>query len=137
MIVDNEFKVYILSIMITLTILSNLCNLIAILNRKRKKICRMYFFLLNLLFADVLTAFLTLLPELMETIAKTGFDQYNSYCKAVKCLQMFAPYLRLVQFLPCLVLFNGKTFVVITKLQCSLQLCHFKIIDEFEIILFE
>ncbi|CAB4065607.1 AVPR1A [Lepeophtheirus salmonis] len=54
---------------------------------------RMYFFILHLSIADVLTAFLTLLPELIWTYTSPNFYGGAFLCKAVKFGQMIGPYL--------------------------------------------
>jgi hypothetical protein len=53
----------------------------------------MYFFILHLSIADVLTAFLTLLPELVWTFTYPRFYGGNLVCKAVKYAQVLGPYL--------------------------------------------
>ena len=63
---------------------------------------RMYFFLLHLALADVLSAPLTLLPELLttmgllDTAAGAGYDGpwADLACRAMRFLQMLPPYLR-------------------------------------------
>ena len=58
------------------------------------KMTRMYYFMLHLSVADVLTAILTLLSELIWTVTAPNFYGGNVVCKAVKVLQMVGPYLR-------------------------------------------
>ena len=53
----------------------------------------MYFFILHLSIADILTAFLTLFPELIWTFTYPKFYGGNFLCKAVKYLQSVGPYL--------------------------------------------
>jgi arginine vasopressin receptor 1A len=53
----------------------------------------MYFFILHLSIADILTAFFTLLPEMIWTITFPQFYGGNVMCKAVKYGQALAPYL--------------------------------------------
>ncbi len=60
---------------------------------------RMYFFLFHLSVADAMTAPLTLLPELLWTLASPNNHQEESgwndaLCKFTKYVQMLAPYLR-------------------------------------------
>jgi arginine vasopressin receptor 1A len=47
---------------------SNGCSIVAIASRKQK-LTRMYFFLLHLSIADILTAFSSLLPELVNSFS--------------------------------------------------------------------
>ena len=55
----------------------------------------MYYFLLHLSVADVLTAFLTLLPELLRTVlGDAAFPAGDALCRAVKFAQLLAPCLR-------------------------------------------
>eukprot|EP00095_Tigriopus_kingsejongensis_P005316 maker-scaffold123_size333416-snap-gene-0.10 protein:Tk05316 transcript:maker-scaffold123_size333416-snap-gene-0.10-mRNA-1 annotation:"vasopressin v1a" len=84
-------KTLFLGVFIIAIVVSNVCSVIAIL-RRRPKINRMYFFLLNLSVADMLNAFLTLLPEFIWSLAIFP-SPGNIECKIVKYLQMFAPYL--------------------------------------------
>ena len=55
---------------------------------------RTYFYMLHLSIADITTAFLTLLPELIWTITAPNFYGGNLVCKTVKFMQMVGPYLR-------------------------------------------
>ena len=85
-------KLLSLSVLLTLTLVSNACSAAAIA-RSRRKISRMYYFLLQLSVADALTALLTLAPELVmawEEAAPTS----EVACRGTKYLQMLAPYLR-------------------------------------------
>ena len=58
---------------------------------------RTYFYMLHLSIADIITAFLTLLPELIWTITAPDFYGGNVVCKTVKFMQMVGPYLRYYQ----------------------------------------
>ena len=91
----QNVKVVVLTTMILLTVISNFCSILAIVWRKRK-ISRMYYFLLHVSVADMLTAFLTLLPELINSVATPEIFATSLGCKTVKFLQMVAPYLRFV-----------------------------------------
>ena len=53
----------------------------------------MYFFILHLSIADILTSFFTLLPELIWTFTFPKFYGGNFVCKAVKYGQSLGPYL--------------------------------------------
>lgn len=87
-----KFKSWFLALFFIAIVLSNLVSVIAIF-RRRPKITRMYFFLLHLSLADMLNAFLTLLPEFVWSLAiDTNLGDVG--CKVIKYLQMFAPYLR-------------------------------------------
>ena len=57
------------------------------------KMTRMYYFILHLSLADLLTAFFTLLPELCWTFTWPNFYGGGALCKIVKYLQMIGPYL--------------------------------------------
>ena len=54
----------------------------------------MYFFLLHLFIADIIVAFSSLLPEII-ILSVTGkhFAGGNWFCKLIKYIQMFGPYL--------------------------------------------
>ena len=54
---------------------------------------RMYYFIIHLSIADLLTALLTLLPEIVWT-ATIDFYGGNVVCKLTKFAQMIGPYLR-------------------------------------------
>ncbi|TRY80117.1 hypothetical protein TCAL_14821 [Tigriopus californicus] len=97
---DNP-KIYVLSSIILLTLLGNGYVFFSIVSRARKtaysyngKMTRMYYFMLHLSSADILTALLTLLSELIWTFTSPHFYGGNLVCKAVKFLQMIGPYLR-------------------------------------------
>lgn len=97
---DNP-KIYVLSSIILLTLLGNGYVFFSIVSRARKtaysyngKMTRMYYFMLHLSSADILTALLTLLSELIWTFTSPDFYGGNVVCKAVKFLQMIGPYLR-------------------------------------------
>ena len=53
----------------------------------------MYFFILHLSIADILTAFFTLLPEFAWTFTFPKFYGGDAVCKVVKFLQIVGPYL--------------------------------------------
>ena len=53
----------------------------------------MYYFMLHLSVADILTALLTLLSELIWTFTFPNFYGGDFVCKSVKFLQMIGPYL--------------------------------------------
>lgn len=92
-------KLSVLSSIIVLTLLGNGFVLISILSRSRSnsyngKMTRMYYFMLHLSCADILTALLTLLSELIWTLTVPHFYGGNVVCKSVKFAQMIGPYLR-------------------------------------------
>ncbi len=60
---------------------------------RRAKMTRMYYFILHLSLADLLTAFFTLLPELVWTFTHPHFYGGDAVCRAVKFAQMIGPYL--------------------------------------------
>ena len=57
------------------------------------KMSRMYYFILHLSLADLLTALLTLFPEIVWTFFLPCFYAGNVACKVMKFLQMVGPYL--------------------------------------------
>ena len=62
-------------------------------NPRRTKISRMYFFILHLSIADILTAFFTILPELIWTFTYPRFYGGNALCKILKFSTTVGPYL--------------------------------------------
>ena len=60
---------------------------------RRTKISRMYFFILHLSIADILTAFFTILPELIWTFTYPRFYGGNALCKILKFSTTVGPYL--------------------------------------------
>ena len=89
-------KLYVLAVIIGLTLIGNGLILILVLSRWRQSntMTRVHYFMLHLSFADVITAFLTLLPEFIWTLTSPFFYGGNFVCKAVKFMQMIGPYLR-------------------------------------------
>ena len=92
----DSVRIVSLAALMALTLVSNCLSILAILTRKRK-ISRMYYFLLHLSLADILTGLLTLGPELlwapMEEFIKEA-RWMDMACKSAKYLQLLAPYLR-------------------------------------------
>jgi hypothetical protein len=88
----DHTKVGVLTTIIVLTVLGNVAVIAAICGR-RAKMTRMYYFILHLSLADLLTAFLTLLPELAWTLTFPHFLGGVVMCKLVKFVQMMGPYL--------------------------------------------
>ncbi|KDQ65295.1 cephalotocin receptor 1-like [Zootermopsis nevadensis] len=81
-----------LATMLTVTVLGNFAVLLALSARPRKKLSRMYYFILHLSVADLCTAFLSVLPQLAWDVT------YRFYggpllCKIVKYGQTLGPYL--------------------------------------------
>ena len=94
-------KLYVLASIIILTLLGNCLILFLVISRYNRQkstasMTRVYYFMLHLSFADVITAFLTLLPEFIWTLTLPNFYGGNIVCKTVKFLQMVGPYLRYV-----------------------------------------
>ena len=85
-------KIAVLSVITVLTVAGNLCVILAIFVRQMK-MTRMYYFILHLSLADLLTAFFTLLPEIIWTSTLPHFYGGNVVCKSIKFLQMIGPYL--------------------------------------------
>ena len=88
----NYIKIIVLSVIILLTFLGNVAIIFAIAAR-RSKLTRMYYFILQLSIADLLTAFLTLLPEVIWTFTLPHFYGGVVMCKIIKFTQMLGPYL--------------------------------------------
>ena len=88
----NYVKIIVLSVIILLTFLGNVAIIFAIAAR-RSKLTRMYYFILHLSIADLLTAFLTLLPEVIWTFTLPHFYGGVVMCKIIKFTQMLGPYL--------------------------------------------
>lgn len=87
-----QAEVATLSVVFTVTVLGNTTVLIALATRPRKKLSRMYYFILHLSIADLCTAFLSVLPQLAWDVT------YRFYggpllCKLVKYGQTLGPYL--------------------------------------------
>jgi len=74
---------------------------------------RMYYFILHLSLADLLTAFLTLLPEVVWTFTIPNFYGGSTLCKMVKFGQMVGPYL--------------SSYVLIMTAVDRLVKCHLKL----------
>ena len=53
-----------LTVMFVVAVVGNMVVLLALFGRPRKKLSRMYFFILHLSIADLCTAFLSILPQL-------------------------------------------------------------------------
>ena len=85
-------KIVVLSIVIILTFLGNVA-VIAAISARSAKMTRMYYFILHLSLADLLTAFLTLVPEVAWTFTMPNFHGGAALCKLVKFTQMLGPYL--------------------------------------------
>jgi arginine vasopressin receptor 1A len=81
-----------LATMFAVTVLGNTAVLLALTARPRKKLSRMYYFILHLSVADLCTAFLSVLPQLAWDVT------YRFYggpllCKIIKYGQTLGPYL--------------------------------------------
>ena len=88
-------QVGVLSGIILMTVFGNFCIMACILGHRSNMMARRtYFYMLHLSIADITTAFLTLLPELIWTITAPNFYGGNLVCKTVKFMQMVGPYLR-------------------------------------------
>nr|QVX19926.1 inotocin receptor [Lethrus apterus] len=95
---ENLAKIEIatLAVIFLVTILGNAMVLLALWTRRRyagrKKLSRMYFFILHLSIADLITAFLSVLPQLAWDITYR-FSGGFLLCKVVKYGQTLGPYL--------------------------------------------
>lgn len=85
-----------LAVIFVVTVIGNGTVLLALVTRKRyagrKKLSRMYFFILHLSIADLVTAFLSTLPQLGWDITYR-FNGGFILCKIVKYCQTLGPYL--------------------------------------------
>ena len=79
---------------------------------------RVYFFMFHLSIADEMTAFFTLLPEIVWSLTKE-FHGGNIVCKSVKFLQMLGPYLRYENVFVNVI--DGKTSVIFEDLKRFLK----------------
>lgn len=95
---ENLAKIEIatLAVIFLVTIVGNSTVLLALWTRKRyagrKKLSRMYFFILHLSIADLITAFLSVLPQLAWEVT-FRFQGGFLLCKVVKYGQTLGPYL--------------------------------------------
>ncbi|XP_018562686.1 cephalotocin receptor 1-like [Anoplophora glabripennis] len=89
-------EIAMLAIIFLVTVIGNSTVLLALWTRRRyagrKKLSRMYFFILHLSIADLITAFLTDLPQLAWDIT-FRFQGGFFMCKVVKYGQTLGPYL--------------------------------------------
>ncbi|PSN44015.1 Vasopressin V1a receptor [Blattella germanica] len=81
-----------LSVMFTVTVVGNFAVLLVLSARPRKKLSRMYYFILHLSIADLCTAFLSILPQLAWDVTYR-FRGGPIMCKVVKYGQTLGPYL--------------------------------------------
>ncbi|XP_023327968.1 isotocin receptor [Eurytemora carolleeae] len=88
----QQTKIYVMSLITVVTIVSNLLIVIAVLSTKRK-ISRMNYFILHLSLADISTALFTLCPEIIWSLTLPYFYGGFLTCKLMKSLQMLGPYL--------------------------------------------
>ncbi|XP_022239629.1 isotocin receptor-like [Limulus polyphemus] len=86
-----RIEVGVLASIFTLTILGNMCVLVALAVR-RIKMARMYYFLLHLCISDLITAFFNILPQLAWDVTYRFYGG-NILCKVIKYLQILGPYL--------------------------------------------
>ena len=94
---EESYKLFLLSMLMSLTFLSNSCGILALYKRKIAggKLTRMYYFLLHLFITDIIVTFSTLLPELIITaVSGSKFPWNDTICKCMKFVKMFGPYLR-------------------------------------------
>jgi len=87
-----QTEVAILSIMFAVTVLGNMAVLLALSAPSRKKLSRMYYFILHLSIADLCTALLSVLPQLAWDVTYR-FHGGPLLCKLVKYGQTLGPYL--------------------------------------------
>jgi arginine vasopressin receptor 1A len=87
-----QAEVATLAIIFTVTVVGNMAVLLALSARPRKKLSRMYYYILHLSVADLCTAFLSVLPQLAWDVTYR-FHGGPLLCKLVKYGQTLGPYL--------------------------------------------
>jgi arginine vasopressin receptor 1A len=85
------FEIATLGLIFVLIVFGNSCVLVALIMRKLK-MNRMYYFLLHLCIADLITAFFNVLPQFAWDLTHRFYGG-NFLCKSIKYLQMLGPYL--------------------------------------------
>lgn len=91
-----QFEVATLAVIFLVTVIGNTTVLLALWTRRRyagrKKLSRMYFFILHLSIADLITAFLSVLPQLAWEVTYRFYGEFF-LCKLIKYGQTLGPYL--------------------------------------------
>ncbi|CAH0552028.1 unnamed protein product [Brassicogethes aeneus] len=91
-----KIEITISTLIFIITVIGNSIVILALWARRRcagrKKLSRMYFFILHLSIADLITAFLSVLPQLAWDITYRFYGGYF-LCKMVKFCQTLGPYL--------------------------------------------
>ncbi|VEN56120.1 unnamed protein product, partial [Callosobruchus maculatus] len=91
-----KIEIAVLALIFLVMVIGNSTVLLALWTRKRytgrKKLSRMYFFILHLSIADLITAFLSVLPQLAWEVT-FRFKGGPVLCKLVKYGQTLGPYL--------------------------------------------
>ena len=87
-------KLYVLGSITLVTLVGNVLIICLVKSHRESTMTRVYFFMFHLSIADVITAFLTLLPEFCWTLTLPYFYGGTVMCKIVKFLQLLGPYLR-------------------------------------------
>lgn len=91
-----RIEVATLAVIFLVTVIGNTAVLLALWTRRRyagrKKLSRMYFFILHLSVADLITAFLGVLPQLGWDVTYR-FTAGFFMCKVIKYGQLLGPYL--------------------------------------------
>ena len=88
---STNVQVFVLTLIFVAIVVGNVPIVITIIFGKLGK-TRMYYFLLHLCFADLITGFFNVIPQLIWEITRT-FHGGNILCKLVKYLQILGPYL--------------------------------------------
>ncbi|XP_045483646.1 mesotocin receptor-like [Harmonia axyridis] len=90
------FEVATLAVIFVVTVVGNTTVLLALWARRRyagrKKLSRMYFFILHLSIADLITAIFSVLPQLAWEVTYRFYGE-NILCKFIKFSQTLGPYL--------------------------------------------
>lgn len=84
-------KISLLAVLFVFILCGNVFVMLALKSRKLK-MNRMYFFLVHLSIADLITGFFNVLPQLAWIVAGRFYGG-DALCKSVKFLQMLGPYL--------------------------------------------
>ena len=128
-------KLYVLGSITLVTLVGNVLIICLVKSHRESTMTRVYFFMFHLSIADVITAFLTLLPEFCWTLTLPYFYGGTVMCKIVKFLQLLGPYLRWEIFFlkPMLIYFHKLIFDLIYFYISSSYTLTMMAIDRFQV----
>ena len=128
-------KLYVLGSITLATLIGNVLIICLVKSHRESTMTRVYFFMFHLSIADVITAFLTLLPEFCWTLTLPYFYGGTVMCKIVKFLQLLGPYLRWEIFFlkPMLIYFHKLIFDLIYFYISSSYTLTMMAIDRFQV----